>query len=427
MRFAPPERPARPRALPRDRGLDRTAAIRRDPYRYVSRRCEDLGTDVFVARLRLRPTIFLRGEAAASLFCDPTRFVRAGAPPNRVQESLFGKGGVQSLDDDAHRHRKALLMEVTSPPRVAALAGTLRLLWHAQLGLWASRPKIVLYDELPELLTRAVCQWAGVPVEERDLPRRARDLTAMFDAAGATGPRHWGARRARNRSERWATRIVDGIRRDRIRVAETSVAGLIAHHRGADGEPLPARVAAAELLNVLRPTVAVSVYLVHIAHALHEHRESHAALARGGDAAAERFVEEVRRHYPFFPAVTARVRQRFTWEGYEFPEGRRVLLDLYGTNHDPRTWSDPDRFDPERFGATPVSRHNFVPQGGGDAATGHRCPGEGITVALMKVGLDFLARRMAYDVPEQDLELDWRRLPALPRSRMVLANVRAAV
>jgi fatty-acid peroxygenase len=40
---------------------------------------------------------------------------------------------------------------------------------------------------------------------------------------------------------------------------------------------------------------------------------------------------------PFFPAVAARVRRDFDWKGYRLPRGRRVLLDLYGTDYDPRT------------------------------------------------------------------------------------------
>ena len=49
---------------------------------------------------------------------------------------------------------------------------------------------------------------------------------------------------------------------------------------------------------------------------------------------------------------------------------------------------------------------NFVPQGGGDHLVNHRCPGEWITIEFMKVAAEFLARRVAYVVPEQDLRLD---------------------
>jgi hypothetical protein len=45
----------------------------------------------------------------------------------------------------------------------------------------------------------------------------------------------------------------------------------------------------------------------------------------------------------------ARIDRSFTWRGHRFPEGRLLLLDVHGTNHDPTVWRDPDAFDPTRF------------------------------------------------------------------------------
>jgi fatty-acid peroxygenase len=414
----------RRRPMPRDGLPGRGFALRRDPYRYVSRRCAALDTDVFQARVMFRPTIFMRGEEAARVFYDPERFVRAGAAPLRLQASLFGRGGVQTLDGAGHAHRKALFLELTAADRVAALAETTRVVWRAHLDLWCARERIVLYDELQPLLFRAACHWAGVPLADDELSRRTRDAAAPFDAAGAVGPRHWGARLARARSERWMARLVEDIRKERVRVARDSVAGQVASFRHEDGQLLSPRLAAVELLNVVRPVVAVSVYVTWMAVALYDYPRWRNALAAGDGLLVERFIQEVRRYYPFFPAAAARVRQDFEWNGYRFPRGRRALLDLYGTNHDPRAWSRPEDFDPGRYERGRVGSFNLVPQGGGDAATQHRCPGEGVTLELMKVALQFLVMDMAYDVPTQDLSIDWRRLPALPRSRLVLHRVR---
>ena len=102
---------------------------------------------------------------------------------------------------------------------------------------------------------------------------------------------------------------------------------------------------------------------------------------------------------------------------------RQVMLDLHGTNHDPRSWTNPHDFRPERFKDWKGNAFSLIPQGAGGFDEGHRCPGEWITIELMKVAVDFLARRIAYDVPEQDLRIDRARLPALPRSRFVIGNV----
>ena len=64
----------------------------------------------------------------------------------------------------------------------------------------------------------------------------------------------------------------------------------------------------------------------------------------------------------------------------EFKEKMLVLLDVYGINHDPKIWNNPNKFWPERFKNRDDNLFDFIPQGGGDPGKGHRCPGEGITI-----------------------------------------------
>ena len=412
--------------IPRDHGLDHTYSMLRDPYRFISRRCREHGADVFEARIMLRPTICMTGREAAEVFYDPKRFMRRGAAMLRIQESLFGRGGVQTLDEAEHQHRKRFFLDILSPERMAKLVEAVGKQWHAFIHRWSSAPRVELYGELHELLTRAVCTWAGVPLREADIPERTRELTAMFDSAGAVGPPHWAARAARNRAEMWIMALIDSIRSGVYPAPEGSAAQRIAWFRDPRGALLDSRIAAVELLNVLRPTVAVSVYITHCAVALHCHPHARGPLERGGDRERTLFAQEVRRFYPFFPAATARVRERFEWHGYVFPRGRRVLLDLYGINHDERIWESPEEFRPERFAHTVPDLFDLVPQGGGNHRQHHRCPGEDLTLSLMKQATHMLVDLMSYDVPAQDLTIDYSRLPALAKSRFLMTNVRPA-
>ncbi len=410
--------------VPRDKGLDSTLALIRDPYRFISNRCRRYRSDLFETRLLLRKTICMTGPEAARLFYDPSRFERRGAMPKAIQKTLLGVGGVQGLDGGAHHHRKQMFMSLMTPERIEQLAQLTAAEWQTRLRNWASMDEVVLYPELHMLLTRATCAWAGVPLADSEVDARTREIAALFDDAGSVGLRHLWSRWARKRADRWATDIVGQIRGGRIHPPEQSAACVIAWHRDLNGELLTPNIAAVELINVIRPTVAVSVYLIFVAHALHAHPKVREKLQADEDGYAGCFVQEIRRYYPFFPAVAARTRQAFEWDGYRFPEGRRVILDLYGTNQDPRTWERPEEFEPERFRQWDGSSFTFIPQGGGDHNVGHRCPGEWIAIELMKLAADFFTRRMTYDLPEQDLRIDWARLPALPRSRVVISNVR---
>ena len=110
------------REIPRDGALDSTLALLREGYEFVSNRCNRYETDVFQARIMLRRTVCMRGVEAAKLFYDEQRMTRRGAAPLRLQLTLFGRGGVQSLDGQAHRHRKAMFMSLMSSESIAAYA-----------------------------------------------------------------------------------------------------------------------------------------------------------------------------------------------------------------------------------------------------------------------------------------------------------------
>lgn len=114
------------------------------------------------------------------------------------------------------------------------------------------------------------------------------------------------------------------------------------------------------------------------------------------------------------------------WKGFTFAKGTRALLDIYGTNHDPRSWDEPERFDPERFRNWYDDGFSFVPQGGGDPETGHRCPGERITLELLERFIMFLALRAEYKVPKQKLGINITQTPPLPPSGFVMRDVRTA-
>ena len=410
--------------IPRDKSFDGSFALLSDGYTFVQKRCRRLHTDVFRTRLMLQQTICLRGEAAAELFYDDDCFMRAGAAPARMKKTLVGEGGVQGLDGEAHRHRKAMFMALMSPAEVERLGDLTRqqLLEHAKR--WSERGEVVFFDEVMEVLCRAVCAWAGVPLGAADVERRTDDMAAMIDAPASVGLRYAKGRLGRRRAERWAGELVERVRRGGFKASAGSALERVATYREADGSLLSTHDAAVELLNVLRPTVAVARYIAFAALALHQYPACRERLRSGDDRYLELFVHEVRRFYPFFPFVAARTKRTFAWRGYRFPEGVRVLLDLYGTNHDGRIWGRPNEFIPERFYEWDGSPYNFIPQGGGDHLLGHRCAGEWITLSLMKVAVAFLTRSVAYTVPQQDLRIKLSRMPAIPESRFVIRAVR---
>jgi fatty-acid peroxygenase len=183
----------------------------------------------------------------------------------------------------------------------------------------------------------------------------------------------------------------------------------ILQHRE-DDAPLPERIAAVELLNLLRPIVAVSRFVGFAGLALHLHPSWRERLAHD-DRWLLPFTEEVRRTAPFFPAIGGRALGSQSWRGLTFAPGDWVMVDFFATHRAARRWNDPDRFDPGRFVPHPVE--GLIPQGAGSMTDGHRCPGEPATIDLLAVFVRALAHA-EWTVPRQDLRVDLRRLPALP-------------
>jgi fatty-acid peroxygenase len=406
--------------IPKDPSPDSSIALLRQGYDFPLKRYDRLDTDTFVARLMLTPALVARGEDAARMFYTPGRFTRRGGIPKTALWSLQDEGSVMALDGARHHHRKAMFMAIFTPETPRVIADRLEAEWHDAVPRFRRRGRTVLLYAARALLTKVLCEWAGVPLSAHEGPDRTYEFGAMVDGAGSVGPRNWRGLALRRRTERWACRMVDETRRGLRRPPEGSPLDVIARFRDADGTPMDLRTAAVELINCIRPSVANDRYIVFAAHALHCYPEIREALGQGADdAALERFANEVRRFYPFIPMMGGRALAPFEWRGHRFERGAWVMLDLYGTNRDPRIWDSPDRFDPDRFRNRPPGAYDLVSHGAGDARLTHRCPGEALTVEIIKRGTRLLLRT-PYDVPPQNLTIDPARMPAIPESRFLM-------
>lgn len=410
--------------MPHEKGLDNTVHVLKEGYSYILNRRKKFQSDVFETHLLGQKAICMGGEAAAELFYDTTKFKRAGAAPKRVQKTLFGEKGVQTLDGKEHEHRKEMFMSLMSPSKLDKMNRMLKKHWEAAVEKWEEQDEIVLYHEAQEVLFRTACEWAGVPFEEKDVEELAADLGKMIETPAEIGLSHWIGRHDRSQTEKWMEDLIEQVRDETLSPPEGTALSVFSRHRDLEGNLLDTHTAAVEVLNIIRPIVAIAIYINFTALAVHEYPAAKEKLTDGDPKQLQAFVQEVRRFYPFFPFQGAIVKKDFTWQGYEFEEGTLTILDIYGTNHDPALWEYPEVFNPERFIDWKESPFSFIPQGGGDFLGGHRCAGEWLTIKVMNTCLDYLANRMEYEVPPQDLSYSLNKMPSVPHSEMILKNVR---
>ena len=429
--------------LPTDHTLD----LLRRGYRFADElrsRSEDPRAG---SRLPLRllgsDALLVRGADGVELFYDTSAVRRRGAMPAFIKGGLFGQGSVHGLDGEHHRHRKEMFIRSLMGP--AAAEGVLeeaeREWARAVRDRWLSGGSASVYAVATEVYGRALLRWAGVVTHAETATRIAHAEAAIVDGFAVIGPAWVRTQAMRWWCDRWFREEVRRARSGRVVPPAGTHFDHVLRHRDADGQPLSDDVAAVELQNGIRPGIAVARFAAFAALAMHEHPQWREQIhdevvsrwsTRGGPLALA-FADEVRRYYPFVPMLPGVARHDLQVDGATLTQGERVLIDIWGTNRDERHWSHPERFDPTRFiGSEDVpwddelgvhAADHFVPQGGGRPQTGHRCPGERITLALLAQTVSELSGLEARVVTDG---LDWsrHRMPTGPRNGVLLSDVR---
>ncbi|WP_245411513.1 cytochrome P450 [Alkalicoccus urumqiensis] len=406
---------------PRARGLDNTHLLLKEGFTFLSDRHNELKSDIFETRLVGKKALCITGAEAAEKFYDSSLFIRKNAVPSVISQSLLGKG-IHGMDGEDHLHRKRMFLSMMTPERVEDIKDIFLEELDRRAGEWEKMPSIHMYDELREILVRTGCRWGGVPLSDAEAPQRTEEMSLMVDSFGSLGRMKEG-KKARESQEKWLEGIIRDVRSGKLTPHPQTAAYITAHYRTPSGKKLSARDAGIELNNAIRPLLATAYFLVFGLLAMHQFPGEKEKIAQDQNNYSHKFSQEVRRYYPFAPAMAAKVRKSFSWRNVEFKKGTLVVLDFYGTNHHRDSWNSPETFQPERFNNWQGSPFSFVPQGGGDHHSGHRCAGEWLTVIVMKAFFRYMSTGLDYHVPEQNLSWSLHRVPTIPEDGFRITNV----
>ncbi|MBV9832328.1 MAG: cytochrome P450 [Marmoricola sp.] len=366
-----------------------------------------------------RPALVVRGEAGARLFYNRDLTAREGVVPAPLAGLLFGTGALHGLDGEPHLQRKEMFLEALDSRRVRAFGDLVAARLHDEVATWGSRAPFPVFDELGRVYGSAVMEWTGIRQSPGEAARRSRQMAEIVDGFGFRPGAYARGWAARLRANRWAAQLVRDARRRPSEIPTGSMLDVLSRGPGLE---VPAEVAGVELLNVVRPTVAVAWFGTFAVQALAEH-PSYGIRLTGSDGRRWRwaFAQEVRRFYRFVPALAARVTRPCTFQNHSLHVGERIVLDVPAVDFDPRRWTEPKQFRPERFLDDEPNAYDLVPHGGGELS-GHRCPGEGVSMTLLDHTLEALART-PYTVEAGPT--DWTRIPALPPRGLLLCAAHA--
>lgn len=385
---------------------DESLAFLREGYGFTRGRRLN-GRAAYRTRLAGRRALIVGGEEGARLFYDQERVRRRGAIPAPTRRALFGKGAVHGLDGSAHAHRKAMFVELLDWDAVRSISADAGQRWAETLRRWSPGETVAVQPMAATVLGGAALQWAGIPSSPEQVAVRSRQLVDVVDGFGSFGPRLLRSLQARRRSHGWIKAALARVRTTPH--GAPPVLATVASHRNLDGSLLDLDIAAVEVHNLIRPTVAVSWLICFSTLALAADVPLRAAVAAGDPMTLEAFAHEVRRLYPFVPVLAGVATRDFGWQGESIVAGDLIILDVYGSHQDESAWSSPNNFDIERFRGRKPGPFELLAQGGGDARTGHRCPGERLAIELLKDA----ARRIAQTPWSMSIEqtIPMRRMP----------------
>lgn len=402
---------------PREWPLRSAMRLQSDPLQLAAGLRRHYG-DVSSIRVLGREVIIAQGpEAAWQLVRNPGRDF-ANAPVYDFALGRFFERGVLLMDFEEHHHHRLIMQQAFTSTRLAEHLTDLEPVVIEAIRRFPVGQDIDMRAAMKSIALDIALE---VFVGER-LPRDQADQInrAFIDLIEAGG----SVLRFRLPGSRWdrgvrARRTVDDFFRSllpaRRRKPGSDLFSALCHAQGPSGERLDDE----EVLHQMRfmlfaahdtATIALTGVAFHLgADPIWQERARAGAMALPHNVSyrdldemtdLELIMKEALRLRPPVPAIPRAAIRDTQLCGYFVPAGTFVVS-LVGSNHRrPEIWSEPDRFDPDRFSVDRAEhtahRMAWMPFGGG----AHKCIG--MTFARMEVFvvMHHLLRSMQWSIPD---------------------------
>ena len=406
-----------------------------DMFGFIRARTERHGP-VFRSHILGRPTAFISGPDVCEQWIDENKIQRAGSFPPPVRRLFAGPGILPLMDGVQHRRRKELLMAAFDREALAGYFPGLQRTIESALARWADGGERPLLPELKLLAIEGICGNVLGMEPGPELSRLVADYGVLFK--GFTGlpvnllgmPFH-AALKARDRI---LAQLAGQVLRHQAGALDDGLSRVLAA-RTADGAGMAPEDATKEMHHVVLAGTIVFAELAAMLLELSRRPAVREKLAAEVKAAApagpvtpvslrqmpylDQVVMEVKRTCPNVPVVFGRARVDVRIGDVTIPAGWNVMMAL-GAHNMNRIFTEPETFDPDRFGAARAEQnrhpHAFAPQGAGSVLAGHKCAGYDYSTVFMQLFAVLLTRAYTWEVPAQDLSMNRALVPPEFRS-----------
>ncbi|MEZ5533460.1 MAG: cytochrome P450 [Steroidobacteraceae bacterium] len=399
--------------------LGETLAVLRDLHAVAVRHLREYGP---VSRIRLAGQgglLVMGAEHFERIFHDPEQCFSAEKGYDR-QLGIFYPRGLLLMDFDEHRANRRMMQGAFKVPALQRYIAMMQPVIERHVREWGRDERIVFYPRIKQLLLEigARC-FLGIEDFEREAVM-INDLFLDLNAGlvsvlrvelpfGAFGR----AMRARRELERWCRTMI--AERRRRGAAGEDVLSQLCLATDEEGQPYD-----------VKSIVDHIIFLLFAAHDTSTSALSHLAMYVGRDAAlqdrlrehlapfgpgplthtdlsrmdfAQHCLYEAMRLHPPVPMAMRRTIRAIELDGLHIPAHTVLHLPMMMNQRDPRWWTEPDAFDPDRFASSrqEQKRHAmcFHPFGSG----AHKCIGMFFAELMVKAFLWQFVRSYRFTVP----------------------------
>lgn len=400
---------------------------------FADKRREQYG-DIFRTHILGRPTVFMMGPEAnqfvlsTHMDCFSWREGWPGTFRELLGESLFLQEG------DQHRRNRKLLMPAFHGKALDRYFETMVTISQRYLDRWERLGTFVWFSEMKKL-TFEIASTLLIGSQPGELTDRLSQWFTDLTNGLFMIPLRWKwapygkALHARDQLLAHIEAVID----DRMANPTDDALGLLVQSEDENGDRLSKEELKAQALLMLfaghetttSMLVSLMMSLAEYPEVLAKVRQEQEAIAPDGSFAMaqlkqmtylDQVIKEIERLYPPVGGGFRRVVKPFEFNGYRVPAGWQALYRINAAHRDPKCFTNPEAFDPDRFSPERAEqkRYDFslVGFGGGPRI----CLGLAFAQMEMKVVTSLLLRQFQWTLaPNQDLSL--LTIPTLrPRS-----------
>jgi hypothetical protein len=322
---------------------------------------------------------------------------------------VFGPGSTFSLNGAEHLERRRLLLPPFHGKRLSTYEHIVEEEVMSEIATW---PEGREFETLPSMMRltlnailRAVFGAQGSVLEE---------LRVVVPATITLGsPLHVLPSIVRRDFGRWSPggrlleyrRRIDAVidwliadaRADPAFEERTDVLSLLLQARYENGDPIPDRHIADELVTVVAAGhETTAAQLAFTVERLRRHPEVLSRLVdevdAGGSELRQATIYEVQRTRPTLEATTRCPKTRIRLGDWVLPPGTNIMINFQMAHESDENFPDADSFNPDRFIGSNPKPFRWIPFGGGV----NRCIGAGFANMEMNVALRILLREFQF-------------------------------